>query len=130
MIACHNSNSILKYHNSIQIPLLVLNCIKVLEVASLVYKQATHFLPQATHPNAAIWQILSNRQANANTICKEGTVVVSHGNPWPFHQTKHSSTHACCPIVKLKCTTLTPTIRGIPELTYHIYLCCLVSGTQ
>ena len=28
------------------------------------------------------------------------------------------------------CTTLTPKIKGIPELTYHIYLCCLVSGIQ
>ena len=30
----------------------------------------------------------------------------------------------------VQCTTLTPKIKGIPELTYHIYLCCLVSGIQ
>ena len=33
-------------------------------------------------------------------------------------------------VTTIKCTTLTPKIKGIPELTYHIYLCCLVSGIQ
>ena len=28
------------------------------------------------------------------------------------------------------CTTLTPKIKGIPELKYDIYLYCLVSGIQ
>ena len=31
---------------------------------------------------------------------------------------------------KVKCTTLTPKIKGIPEHTNHIHLCCLVSGIQ
>ena len=89
----------------------------------------------ALKQTANLTAILMNAQLGPSTAASHAKIIESKAEIFKFgNQT--------CPVTikmseysikrrdKVECTTLTPKIKGIPEHTYHIYLCCLVSGIQ